>query len=325
MGRHGVAHLMSPLAHRLHHLRRHLQLARHALLLGVQHTAGDHQLHQIHALLPSLLQLGQCLVDGVGRHRHRPGHVAAGNGDALIGRQDAGSHPPSGPNIVPQPGIEVRQTAHRADGGDAGEQLLLGKARHHAVGHLPGQSRGEDGLYQLLVVPLLFLRLAAARQMDVHIDEPRHQIAALQVHHLIARQIRPLRYDVRNAVAVGPQHQSLTGLHLPCAVQQLATTKCVFHRSPRPFLFLSSVFCPLCLSFYGSFTVQYKLHRPVCQSFCRENPGKPGAGGPEPMLQASCLTGRLSRRGQHILQEDTVSLRRVCHQHIGKLMIPTQS
>ena len=237
MGRHGVAHLMRPLAHRLHHLRRHLQLARHALLFGVQHTAGDHQLHQIHALLPSLLQLGQCLVDGVGRHRHRPGHVAAGNGDALIGRQNAGSHPPSGPNIVPQPGVEVRQTAHRADGGDAGEQLLLGKARHHAVGHLPGQSRGEDGLYQLLVVPLLFLRLAAARQMDVHIDEPRHQIAALQVHHLIARQIRPLRYDVRNAVAVGPQHQSLTGLHLPCAVQQLATTKCVFHRSPRPFLF----------------------------------------------------------------------------------------
>ena len=69
----------------------------------------------------------------------------------------------------------------------------------------------------------------------------------------------------------------------PCTVQQFATTKCVFHRSPRPFLFLSSVFCPLCLSFYGSFTVQYKLHRPVCQSFCRENPGKPGAGGPEPM------------------------------------------
>ena len=35
------------------------------------------------------------------------------------------------------------------------------------------------------------------------------------------------------------------------------------------------------------------------------------------MLQASCLTGRLSRRGQHILQEDTVSLRRVCHQHMS--------
>ena len=35
------------------------------------------------------------------------------------------------------------------------------------------------------------------------------------------------------------------------------------------------------------------------------------------MLRASCLTGRLSRRGQHILQEDTVSLRRVCHQHMS--------
>ena len=55
MGRHGVAHLMSLFTYRLDHLRRHLQLARHALLLGVQHTAGDHQLHQIHALLPSLL------------------------------------------------------------------------------------------------------------------------------------------------------------------------------------------------------------------------------------------------------------------------------
>ena len=35
------------------------------------------------------------------------------------------------------------------------------------------------------------------------------------------------------------------------------------------------------------------------------------------MLRTSCLTGRLSRRSQHILQEDTVSLRRVCHQHMS--------
>ena len=70
----------------------------------------------------------------------------------------------------------------------------LAKARHHAVGP-SGSVRGEGMFFTSFSLSRpLFLRLAAARQMDVHIDEPRHQIAALQVHHLIARQIRPLRY-----------------------------------------------------------------------------------------------------------------------------------
>ncbi len=79
---------------------------------------------------------------------------------------------------------------------------------------------------------LLFLRLAAARQIDVHIDEPRHQIAALQVHHLIAsvRSV-PSGTSVRNAVAVGPAPVP-HGLHLPCAVQRLPPQNAYFIALP---------------------------------------------------------------------------------------------
>ena len=232
MGGHGIAQAVGPVADGLHHLRRHLQLAGDALGLGVHDAAGDHQLDEVHALLPGPVHLPEGLWDALRRHGDGARHVAAGDGDALVGGQDPGTRPLSGGDLVPEAGIKVPQSAHGTDGGDAAHDLQPGKARHHTVGRRPGKAGAHQAADQLLVVPPLLLGLSVARQVDVEIDEARHQVLPSQVHGLKALRNGLLRGDAHDGLPVRQDGQAVPGQHVPGAVQQVGVAIGVFHGFP---------------------------------------------------------------------------------------------
>ena len=119
MGCYQIAVGMGLVADRAYHLRRHLQLAGHALFFGVQNAAGDHELDEIDLFRPGLFQLRQGFGNIRRCHSHRTGHVSAGDRDSLIGGKNAGANPGTGCDLIPQAGVEIAQTADRPDGGDA--------------------------------------------------------------------------------------------------------------------------------------------------------------------------------------------------------------
>lgn len=119
VGRNGKAELVGAVAHRAHHGRVHLELTGRALLLGVEHTSGDHELDEVGALCAGDVDLFQGLGDAVRRDGHRARHVAAGHRDSLVGSEDARSVELAGGAGVAHARVEVAQAADGADGGDA--------------------------------------------------------------------------------------------------------------------------------------------------------------------------------------------------------------
>ena len=169
--------------------------------------------------------------------------MSARDGDPLVGGQDPRPYAAARRDLIAQPRVKIGKTADRADGRDAAHQLCPGKAADHLIGDLPRQRRGEDRADQLFVVPLLFLRLAAACKMDMHVDQARHQIPALQVDDGIAVKRRPLRDDGADALSVRQDAESFLHLHVLRAVQELSVCECVFHRISLTFLLYSIACC----------------------------------------------------------------------------------
>ena len=79
--------------------------------------------------------------------------------------------------------------------------------------------------------------------MDMHVDQARHQIPALQVDDGIAVKRRPLRDDGADALSVRQDAESFLHLHVLRAVQELSVRECVFHRISLTFLLYSIACC----------------------------------------------------------------------------------
>ena len=58
--------------------------------------------------------------------------------------------------------------------------------------------------------------------MNVQVDEARHEISAFQIDDLKAGEIRPLRDDIEDLLAVRAQHHAALRLHIRTAVEQHA-------------------------------------------------------------------------------------------------------
>ena len=220
---------MRRIADRANHFGRHFHLARHALFLGVQNAAGNHQLDQVDLLFLCQPQVRQRLFDRVRRDRDRASHVPAGDRNALVGGKHARSDPLSCCNLIAQTGIEIPKTANRADGGHAAEQLVTRKAADHAVSQRARQCRTHDGAHQLFVVALLLLRLAVSGKVNMHVNQTRQQVFAAQVHRLVAARACRSRHDVRDGFAVHKHAEPLAGLHCFGPVQKAGTGQCVSH------------------------------------------------------------------------------------------------
>jgi len=90
----------------------------------------------------------------------------------------------------------------------------------------------EDAAHELFVVALLFLDLAAAGQMHVHVDESGQQIAPAQVDACVPRRGSAGRHNVRDGLAVREHAQSGLYAHILRAVEKVCVVKCVFHAAP---------------------------------------------------------------------------------------------
>ena len=220
---------MGTVAHRAHHGGVHLELAGRALLLGVEHTSGDHELDKVGALGSGDVDLPQGLGDAVRRDGNRARHVAARHRDSLVGSEDARSVELAGGAGVAHARVEVAQAADGADGGDAAVQLQARVLRHQAIRDRTREAVGHDLLDQRLVVALLLLGLAIAREVHVHVDETRKQVGTLEVNELAAGEVRLARGgDLHDALPLNDDRIALERLHALGSVEHV----CIDVRRP---------------------------------------------------------------------------------------------
>ena len=103
----------------LSHLRRHLQLARNALFLGIHHAARDHQLDDIDLFLLGFCHMCDCFLDTARRNRDRACHVSARHRDSLIRRKDSRSGLLSCLDLIAQLRVKRSDSSDRPDRGHA--------------------------------------------------------------------------------------------------------------------------------------------------------------------------------------------------------------
>ena len=81
-------------------------------------------------------------------------------------------------DLIPQPGVKILDAAHGTDGGNSAHQLCLGVGGTEVHSNFPHQAIAGDQFHQLFRVRLLLRRLAAARNMDMEVDQAGHEVAA---------------------------------------------------------------------------------------------------------------------------------------------------
>ena len=236
MGGHRQAQSVGLVAGGLHQLRGHFQLPGLALALGIQHTAGDHQLNKIGLILRDLPHQSRRLLRRGSLIGQRPGHMAPGHGHRHVTRQNPGAHRLAGEDFIPQAGIHRLNAAHGAQGSHAGEQLRLGIACADPEGDGPEEGIAGHQTDDLFRVLLLDSGPSRGGQVDMEVNKPRHHIAAGQVDPFIIRSFRAGGDDGLDPVTVYKDTQARPGLHGLRAVQQDTVYQCVFHRI-RSFLF----------------------------------------------------------------------------------------
>ena len=145
--------------------------------------------------------------------------MAAGHGDALVARDDAGTDLPSRIDRIAHAGVEVAQAADRADGRGAAHELDLCVLPHQPVGDRGRDGIGEEPLDQGRVVALLLLRLAVAREVHMHVDEAGQQVAAAEVDDLAAGDAIEALHDIRDLSVLDDHGTAGLGLHMLRAVE----------------------------------------------------------------------------------------------------------
>ena len=188
---------------RLHDFRRHFQFSRLPFDLRVQHTAGDHQLNQIRLVLGDLTNKRPCLFRGGRLIRQRSCHVATWYRNRHISRQNPRSVDSSRQHRVADFRINVLNAADRADRRYAAHQLCLCVPFAHLQHDFAQEIVACHQLDQFLRITLFLLRLAVGRQMNVQIDQPRHDVLPFQIDDLRAFISRLLRLDRNNFFPFG--------------------------------------------------------------------------------------------------------------------------
>ena len=151
------------------------------------------------------------------------------HGNALIRRQDARPVLPPRGDLIAEAGIEIPEAAHRPDRRHAAHQLIARESAYHAVCHGLRQSAAHDRLHELFIVPLFFLRLAAAGQMDVHVEKAGHQIFSGQIDRLKAHRFASCGRQSYDRFALNEDALPAQRLHILCAVQNDGVFQRVFH------------------------------------------------------------------------------------------------
>ena len=229
MRRNGQAEPVRLAARRADVLRRHFQLARLALFLCIQHAAGDHELDEIGFSLRDLSHVLRGLRGARRLVSERARHMPAGDGNGHVRGENAGPVALTRGDAAAQTRIDVRDAADGADRRNAAQKLRFGVALAHGECNAPRERHGRHEFYELAGIALLF-GAAARGQMNVQVDEARHEISAFQIDDLKAGEIRPLRDDIEDLLAVRAQHHAALRLHIRAAVEQHAVRVSVFHR-----------------------------------------------------------------------------------------------
>ena len=108
-------------------------------------------------------------------------------------------------------------------------QLQARVLRHQAVRDRACKAVGHDLLDQRLVVALLLLGLAVAREVHVHVDEAREQVCALEVDELAGSEVRfGHGGDLHDALPLDDDRMVLEDLHALGPVEHI----CVDVRRP---------------------------------------------------------------------------------------------
>ena len=107
-------------------------------------------------------------------------------------------------------------------------QPIARESAYHAVCHGPRQSAAHDRLHELFIVPLFFLRLAAAGQMDVHVEKAGHQIFSGQIDRLKAHRFASCGRQSHDRFALNEDALPAQRLHILCAVQNDGVFQRVF-------------------------------------------------------------------------------------------------
>lgn len=74
----------------------------------------------------------------------------------------------------------------------------------------PRERHGRHEFYELAGIALLF-GAAARGQMDVQVDEARHEISALEIDDLETGKVRTLGNNVNDLLSVRAQHHARCG------------------------------------------------------------------------------------------------------------------
>ena len=215
MGGHRQAQSVGLVAGSFHQLRGHFQLPGLALALGIQHTAGDHQLNKIGLILRDLPHQSRRLLRRGSLIGQRPGHMAPGHGHGHVPRQNAGAHGLAGEDFIPQAGIHRLNAAYGAQGGHTGKQLRFGIARADLKGNGPEEGVAGHQADGLFIVLLLDGGLSRGGQVDMEVDKPWHHIAAGKIDLLISRSLVAGGDEGLDTVAVYQDGQARPGLSKP--------------------------------------------------------------------------------------------------------------
>ena len=231
MGRGAKPEFMRLVAHRLRDIERHAQNARFAFDFGIENAARDEKLDLIGAIAEVLMNERAALFGGRCFFREQA-RMAFGNGDAAARCDKARTLEFARFDLVAHLDIGISGVADAAHGGYAACELVFQRRFQHVA-----QNRHADGIARdFLNRPFGVARTAGravANQVHVHIDEPGHEVLALQIDDLLAAAHFDFggRADLDDfALVIDENRRVGRGLHFLRAVEHRGVDECVRHK-----------------------------------------------------------------------------------------------
>ena len=222
MGSHFQTQFMRRVAGCFDVFRRHFEFARLPLNFGVQHASGDHQFDPVRLVLRDFTDISRCFLRAVRHISQRVRHVTTLDRDRHIAAQDPRTDQLACLDLITDFGVKVQHPADGSDRRDPAQKLCLGTGGAHVQRQLAKQRVARQKLNQLHRILLLLLRFSGRRQMQMQIDQSRHDIVSGQIRNLVFCKI--LILDLRlfddsfNVLSVRQNDLVLLRLHLLTAI-----------------------------------------------------------------------------------------------------------